>query len=90
MRALAVSILTALAVVTYGGLSPEAHADGVNVHHVKKARAVTHARKCGLYDRCSLPVVCPSGTCYSLYGAYGPYGGTVYWGRFTHTGWGYR
>ena len=27
------------------------------------------------HDRCGLPVACPDGTCYSLYGAYGPWGG---------------
>ena len=90
MRTLAVSILATIIVVTFGGFSLKAHADGVNVQHAKKVRAVTHARKCGLYDRCGLPAVCPSGTCYSLYGAYAPYGGSVYWGRYTYSGWGYR
>lgn len=28
--------------------------------------------------------------CYPLYGAYGPYGGTSYWGAYTEAGWGYR
>jgi hypothetical protein len=28
--------------------------------------------------------------CYSLYGAYGPYGGTRFWGAFTSSGWGRR
>jgi hypothetical protein len=27
--------------------------------------------------------------CYSLYGAYGPYGGTAYWARYTLSGWGH-
>jgi hypothetical protein len=27
-------------------------------------------------------------SCYPLYGAYGPYGGTGYWGAYTFTGWG--
>lgn len=32
--------------------------------------------------------VCPPGTpCYSLYGAYGPYGGTRFWGAYTAAGW---
>lgn len=34
---------------------------------------------------------CPVGdACSSLYGAYGPYGGTRYWGAYTAAGWGYR
>jgi hypothetical protein len=34
---------------------------------------------------------CPDGiSCYSLYGAYGPYGGVTYWGGYTSAGWGYR
>ena len=28
-------------------------------------------------------------TCHSLYGAYGPYGGTAYWARYTLSGWGH-
>ena len=90
MRALAVSILTATTVVASGGLSQEVRADGVNVRHAKKVQTAVHARRCGQYDRCGLPVVCPSGTCYSLYGAYGPYGGQVYWSQYTYSGWGYR
>lgn len=32
---------------------------------------------------------CPDGySCYSLYGAYPPYGGTLYWGAYTDAGWG--
>jgi hypothetical protein len=27
-------------------------------------------------------------SCFSLYGAYGPYGGGAYWGRYTWAGWG--
>jgi hypothetical protein len=26
-------------------------------------------------------------TCYSLYGAYAPFGGTAYWARYTISGW---
>jgi hypothetical protein len=36
-------------------------------------------------------VRCPDRySCSSLYGAYGPYGGTRYWGAYTAAGWGYR
>jgi hypothetical protein len=90
MRALAVSILTAVTVLASGCLSQEASADGVNVRHAKKVQTAVHVRKCGLYDRCGFPVVCPSGECYSLYSAYGPYGGPRYWSQYTYSGWGYR
>ena len=88
MRTFAVSILTAIAIVTSCCLAQEVRADGINVPRAKKVKTVT--RKCGPHDRCGLPVVCPSGTCYSLYGAYPPYGGSLYWGRYTYSGWGYR
>jgi hypothetical protein len=29
-------------------------------------------------------------SCYALYGAYSPYGGTPYWGAYTAAGWSYR
>src|SRR4051794_24395807 len=29
-------------------------------------------------------------SCAPLYGAYGPDGGTAFWGAYTGTGWGYR
>jgi hypothetical protein len=90
MRAIAVSLLTAITVVASGCLPQEARADGVGVRYTKKVKTAAHARRCGPYDRCGLPVVCPDGTCYPLYGAYGPYGGHVYWGRYTYSGWGYR
>ena len=35
---------------------------------------------CGCPDRYS---------CAPLYGAYGPYGGTGFWGAYTQSGWGY-
>ena len=90
MRALAVSILTAFAVIASGCFSQEVRADGVNVRHVKKVQTAVHTRRCGPYDRCGMPAVCPAGMCYSLYGAYGPYGGPRYWGQYTYSGWGYR
>jgi hypothetical protein len=85
-----VSVMTAIAVISGGCLWQEARADEANVRHIKKVRPVAHARKCGPYDRCGFPVSCPSGTCYSLYGAYAPYGGPAYWGRYTYGAWGHR
>ena len=90
MRKLAISMLAAIVVTSCGGFSQEASADEANVRLVKKVRPVTHHRRCGPYDRCGFPVRCPSGTCYSLYGAYGPYGGTAFWGQYTYAGWGHR
>ena len=41
---------------------------------------------CDWYRVCARP--CPDGySCYPLYGAYGPYGGTDYWGADTDSGW---
>jgi len=35
--------------------------------------------------------VCPGRySCSPLYGAYGPFGGTAFWGAYTGAGWGYR
>ena len=90
MLKVAISVMTAITVMSGGSLSQDARADEASVRYTKKVRPVTHARKCGPYDQCGFPVKCPSGTCYSLYGAYGPYGGTVYWGRYTYAGWSYR
>ena len=90
MGKIAVAILAALAVISCDCLSQGALADGATARHTQKVRPVSHARKCGQYDQCGLPVACPTGTCSSLYGAYGPYGGTLYWSRYTYSGWGYR
>jgi hypothetical protein len=79
MRKIAIVTLTAFAAFSWDCVSHEVFADGVRLH----------ARKCGRYDRCGFPVACPSGLCSSLYGAYGPYGGTSYWGRYTYVGWRY-
>ena len=50
-----------------------------------RARSVTRLAGCGWSHTC-----CPSGySCSSLYGAYGPYGGSAYWTRYTYGGWGY-
>jgi hypothetical protein len=89
MLKVVVSAMIAIAVVSGGCLSQAARADEAGVH-IKKVRPAPHARRCGPYDRCGFPVSCPSGTCYSLYGAYPPYGGTVFWSRYTYGGWGYR
>jgi hypothetical protein len=82
MRKIAVVTLTALAAISWDGVSNDVFADGISVRH--------HVRRCGLYDRCGFPIACPSGVCSSTYGAYAPYGGTSFWGRYTYSGWHYR
>lgn len=62
-------------------------------------RTTGSAAKCPLVRQCNESVCvlrrlcpvsdCPPGyPCHSLYGAYGPYGGSRYWGAYTSTGWG--
>jgi hypothetical protein len=62
---------------------------------VQKRKIVRPCRgpECGPHAACGARcrVPCPDGaSCYSLYGAYGPYGGTPYWGAYTYSGWGTR
>src|SRR4051812_14550859 len=61
---------------------------------VRHAKRVTRAHPPQIpCDACGAPIVCPHGMCYSLYGAYGPYGGAAYWSRYSAEGWhnwGYR
>jgi len=46
------------------------------------------ATGCFVSPACEVRPVCPPGNpCYSLYGAYGPYGGTNFWGAYTAAGW---
>jgi hypothetical protein len=87
-RITVVTVLAALTMVCCDWwVSPGAFADGVRP--TKNVRPAPHARKCHR-DQCGYPVKCPDGTCYSLYGAYGPHGGALYWSRYTYAGWGYR
>jgi hypothetical protein len=90
MLKVAISVMTAIVVMSGGCFSQDVRADEASVRYIKKVRPVTHARKCGPHDQCGFPVGCPTGTCYSFYGSYAPYGGAVYWSRYTYGGWGYR
>ena len=83
------SLIALAAIISCDCATHSAAADEAPV--VRHARKVHHriVPTC-VYDRCGLPVGCPDGTCYSLYGAYGPYGGPLYWSRYTPGGWGYR
>jgi len=87
MRKSAIAIIVGLAVVA-GSFTPVAFADGTVVRRSsKKVRHVTPAIRC---DRCGVPITCPDGFCASIYGAYGPYGGSAYWSRYSYQGWSYR
>jgi hypothetical protein len=60
-------------------------ADGVNMCH-RAWRCSPQG--CGWRRICGSP--CPDGySCFSLYGAYGPYGGAAYWSAYTSSGWTY-
>ena len=90
MRNVILSIVALAAMVSWDCATERAGADGVQVVH--HARKVHHAYRadCIAFDRCGAPVgCCPfhSTPCYSLYGRYEPYGGPVYWSRFTYGGW---
>jgi hypothetical protein len=82
MRKIAIVTLTMLAAISLDCVSHDIFGGELSFRH--------NGHKCGRYEPCGFPVACPSGICYSLYGAYGPFGGTSYWGRYTYTGWRYR
>jgi hypothetical protein len=82
MGKITIVALTALAAILWDCVSHDIFAGGVSVRF--------QARKCGRYDHCGFPVVCSFGACSTLYGAYRPFGGTLYWGRYTYAGWRYR
>ena len=87
MRKVILSIVTLAAMVSWDCATQRASGDGAQVAH---ARKVHHAYQadCVAFDRCGAPVGCPTRYyCYSLNGAYGPYGGHAYWTRFTYGGW---
>ncbi|MFL6797977.1 MAG: hypothetical protein ACJ8F3_11235 [Xanthobacteraceae bacterium] len=84
--------LAALLVLVGTQLSSPAAADGVPVVRAKRVQ-VCRGPHCGPYAPCGVNCrrVCPDRySCGPLYGAYGPYGGTGYFGAFTFTGWGAR
>ena len=88
----AMFVMTAvLAIVNF---TLEAVADGgPAVRESKKVRHVCEGPRCGPYAPCGVrcPTICPGGySCFPLYGAYGPHGGTGFWGAYTFTGWGLR
>jgi hypothetical protein len=53
-----------------------------------RGQLMCDATGCFPSPACRPRPVCPPGNpCYSLYGAYGPYGGTHFWGAYTAAGW---
>ena len=98
MRKLSLTIAMAAAVVGLLAFSDVARAADVGVYsRGAPARVATggHCSRqwicgpegCGWQKFCRLG--CPDRySCSSLYGAYGPYGGTGYWSRYTAGGWG--
>jgi len=98
MRKLSLTIAIAAAVVGLLAFSDVARAADVGVYsRGAPARVATggHCSRqwicgpesCGWQKFCRLG--CPDRySCSSLYGAYGPYGGTGYWSRYTAGGWG--
>ena len=92
MRGIGHIIAVLFALVVSGFLMWPAMSDEAPVIRHKRIH-VCPGPRCGPYTVCGVRcrVVCPDGySCYPLYGAYGPYGGTRFWGSYTFTGWGYR
>ena len=94
MCKIALTVAAVFALICSLSLTSAAMADeGPIIRHSKKIRHICVGRHCGPYTPCRVRcrVVCPDRySCYPLYGAYGPYGGTRYWGAYTYSGWGYR
>ena len=90
MRKILGIIMTLCVVAACSCQTQDAFADGASAGRSRKPHHVRRVPRCGPLDRCGFPIACPDGTCYSLYGAYGPYGGPAYWTRYTYEGWGIR
>ena len=90
MRKVLAVLIAAGTVMACYSLTQQVLADGTGMSRSKKFRHVSRIYKCTRRDLCGFPVGCPDGTCYSLYGAYGPHGGPAYWTRYTYEGWGLR
>jgi hypothetical protein len=99
MRKIMLATLAGLALISCGCLTGSSMADEAPIVRSKKVRAACHGPHCGgPYSSCAggrCRTVCPYARgearyspCYPLYGAYGPIGGTGYWGAYTYSGWG--
>ena len=78
MRKVTCVVAAALAASFF--LSGDASADGMIVKKRQTGKVVS--RTAVVRPACPDPY-----SCRSLYGAYGPYGGSAYWSRFTYGGW---
>jgi hypothetical protein len=98
MRKLILTIAMAAAVVGLQATSHAARAADIGVYSREAPVRVAAGRHCSRQWICGpggcgwqrfCRVGCPDRfMCRSLYGAYGPYGGTTYWGAYTSAGWG--
>jgi hypothetical protein len=92
MRKRILAVMSGLALISSGCLMGGAIADEAPVVRSKNVRARCQGPYCGPYAPCvggRCRVACPPySPCFPLYGAYGPIGGTGYWGAYTYSGWG--
>jgi hypothetical protein len=99
MRKVAIRVGFSAAVIV-GGLAPGYSADyysrpaGPSVAGPMSEKDCQPIMVCGPYS-CGYRQIChPNYSAtylgHSLYGAYGPYGGSSYWGAYTGAGWGIR
>jgi hypothetical protein len=85
MRKVILPIVTLAAMVSWGCAAQRASADGAQVAHPVRKVHQAYRADCVAFHRCGCPFA--STPCYSIYGRYGPYGGSAYWSRFTYGGW---
>jgi hypothetical protein len=98
MRKLFLTIAMAATVVGLQATSQIARAADIGVYGREPSARVTAGGHCSRQWFCGpegcgwqrfCRVGCPDRyMCSSLYGAYGPWGGTAYWGAYTSVGWG--
>ncbi len=93
MRKIAILTVAAGALLFGGSSSYSADLGGYSVRQRSVEQGCHQVKQCGpagCVVRSVCQRYCPDGySCYPLYGAYGPYGGTSYWAAYTDTGWGY-
>jgi hypothetical protein len=91
MRGMMLTLLAVLSLAAFGSGIAGALADEGPARSHKGVRHVCRGPQCGPYLPCGVRCrrVCPDRySCFPLYGAYGPYGGTAYRGAYTLSGWG--
>jgi hypothetical protein len=75
-----IRIATIATTIFLGLAGSQAAFSDEDVVHVKRARHIHVSDNCLNHRPCAAR--CPSWSCYSLFGAYGPYGGAAYWSRY--------